>query len=66
MKQNTLPKSLHTITVLVNVARIYLDGGHERAHCVSLALAALGYDGTPDTYELASKARAILTREVQS
>lgn len=60
----TIPKSLHTVTVLVAVARIYTDGGHERAHAVTLALHALDYTDSPDTYQLADKARAILAREV--
>ena len=58
-----LPKSLHTVTVLVNVARAIaaLNGrGREPAEYVDTALSVLGYAGTPDAYGLADKARAIL------
>ena len=65
---NTLPKSLHTVTVLVNVAREcmahreYSDrpGDHD---AVADALAILGYTGAPDAYGLADKARAVLSKE---
>lgn len=59
-----LAKSLHTVTVLVNVARYYKathDGitVQDSAHA---ALAILGYDvrTTSDTYGLLDKAIAIL------
>ncbi len=66
MKQNILPKSLHTITVLVNVAR-QSPYPADAATAVVWALGVLGYDATtPDTYQLAAKARAILSKSVQS
>jgi hypothetical protein len=60
-----IPKSLHTVTVLVNVARKL-----RTIHCnlsprslISEAVAVLGYGDTPDVYGLATKAVAILEKE---
>ena len=63
-----LPKSLHTVTVLVNVARelarVATDSGRsfipDGPDAVDVALIVLGYSDTPDAYGLADKARAIL------
>jgi len=68
MKQNIIPKSLHTVTVIVAVARVYMGAPFNQSAAVSIGVAveALGYADTPDTYELASKARAILAKSVQS
>ncbi len=64
----TIPKSLHTLTVIVNVARV-LDlelVGACGGDSVTAALDVLGYTGAPDEHQLASKARAILAKSVQS
>lgn len=63
----TIPKSLHTVTVLVAVAReIRAYRENTDSDAVTDALAILGYADSPDTYQLADKARAILAREVRS
>lgn len=63
-----LPKSLHTVTVLVNVARAVadLDGTMTCDDALSAARAILGYADSPDTYGLADKARAVLNKECAS
>lgn len=58
---NNLPKSLHTVTVLVNVARYVLKHGpcaamKSRAEAVEDALEILGYSRSADTYALAAAA----------
>lgn len=61
----TIPKSLHTVTVLVAVARLDMAARNSDAHsAVHEALHVLGYANSPDIYGLAAKARAILAREV--
>jgi hypothetical protein len=62
----TIPKSLHTVTVLVAVARIYMTQGMDYNAATAAAERALGYGNSPDTYALADKARAILDKSVQS
>ncbi len=53
----TIPKSLHTVTVLVNVARVIQRVTDEtNSSAVQSARLALGYGDTPDTYDLAAKA----------
>lgn len=64
---SNLPKSLHTVTVLVAVARHLEAFGRvtgDGTDPVGDALAILGYSDTPDAYGLAAKARALL--EVRS
>ncbi len=52
-----LPKSLHTVTVLVNVAQMIQRLNDQIDECaVGSALTVLGYDGSPDAYGLAAKA----------
>jgi hypothetical protein len=60
----TIPKSLHTITVIVNVARTMPahDNPYER---IESALAILGYAGTPDPYGLKDKAAGILSKQAK-
>ncbi len=63
-KTNDLPKSLHTITAIVRVARFLIaqelnampDGAVDRA------VAILGYDLAVDPHGLAAKALAQLAR----
>ena len=67
-KSATLAKSLHTVSVLVNVARLAgaATGNTQKrdpAACVRCALIALGYDGAADPHGLAAKAVAQLSRE---
>lgn len=61
-----LPKSLHTITVLVNVARhLHLSGAVSRERSVAEALRVLRLDDKDDEYGLYDKALAALLRESQ-
>lgn len=52
-----IAKSLHTVTVLVNIAKTYL-GPEERdvEYCVLLACEDLGLDHTNDPYSLVDTA----------
>lgn len=54
----SLPKSLHTVTVLVNVARIMLgtDQADTREQAINIALRSLGYGDAEDPYGLREKA----------
>ena len=60
-----IPKSLHTVTALVNVAR-HLNPAPTPAECAQLApraAAILGYpDDTADTYGLIARAAAALQK----
>ncbi len=58
-----LAKSLHTVTVLVRVAKLHLSHRHlmgtaqeANAYAVSQALETLGLADTPDNYGLAAQA----------
>jgi hypothetical protein len=70
----TLAKSLHTVTVLVNVARhhmavvrhMYPDGACPPSAAVQTALILLGYSDASDPYGLAARAVAQLSKEGQS
>lgn len=69
-KSATLAKSLHTVTVLVNVARLApvpfsIPDARMSAYRVGFALQALGYADAPDTYGLAARAVAILEKDAQ-
>lgn len=64
-----LAKSLHTVSVLVNVARLFqqlaaANGGTPMTaeYAVESAVGTLGYLGAPDPYGLAARAVAILER----
>jgi len=65
-----IPKSLHTVTVLVRIARTVkgapIQNAADCALRVNYALNVLGYADAPDAYGLADKACAILAREMQS
>jgi hypothetical protein len=59
----TLPKSLHTVTVLVNVAKRYVEcERYSPADAVDRALTDLGYsdEASSDPYGLGAKALTIL------
>lgn len=66
-----LAKSLHTVSVLVNVARHFqdlarFDGGAMSAeYAVESAVAILSYQGAADPYGLRAKALAILAKGEQ-
>ena len=49
-----IPKSLHTVTVLVTMSRLLSPS--EPAKGVLDVLKSLGYTDTPDTYELVRQA----------
>lgn len=53
-----LAKSLHTVTVLVRVARLLLkrDLAYSNPEAIAGALQVLGLDDMPDTYGLAAQA----------
>ncbi len=61
----TLAKSLHTVTVLVNVTRI-IRGAHPHLSvegALRCATEGLGYGYAPDPHGLADKALAILAKD---
>lgn len=65
-----IPKSLHTVTVLVAVAKLIRDKQYPfmaPSALVDMAADQLGYGiTTDDQYGLLAKATAILSRSVQS
>jgi hypothetical protein len=62
-----IPKSLHTVTALVNVARILRAPGESAASAVDRAAIVLGYGaGSVDQYGLLAKATATLGKGMQS
>lgn len=67
-----MPKSLHTVSVLVNVARLFqqlaaANGGARMSaeYAIESAIGSLGYHGAPDPYGLAARAAAILEKDAQ-
>lgn len=65
MSDKAIPKSLHTVTVLVAVARSHLSRCANVTEAVTLALELLGYPaGACDPYGLRMK--AIKAMEAQS
>jgi hypothetical protein len=70
-KSATLAKSLHTVSVLVAIARHYQDlaryegGDMSAAYAVESAVGLLGYNGASDPYGLAARAVAQLSKDVQ-
>lgn len=64
-----IPKSLHTVTVLVAVARFYMElAAHAGKpmtadYAVESAAARLGYADAPDTYGLCAAAVRKLEKE---
>lgn len=55
-----IPKSLHTVTVLVKLAKhargLLIMGDNADRRSIAWAVEFLGYTGTPDTHELAAAA----------
>ena len=68
MTTDTLPKSLHTVTVLVAVARLFLaQAPHYNAFgAVHAALQSLGYTEEQDTYSLTQQAIKKLNKASQA
>lgn len=65
-KSATLAKSLHTVSVLVSVARLLMsrDAYAENISlAVSDAMAVLGYEGATDPHGLAAKVVDVLRKE---
>lgn len=50
-------KSLHTVTVIMQVARLYRKGFFSSDEAMVLTLETLGLAGRPDPYGLAAAAR---------
>lgn len=61
--EKPLAKSLHTVTVLVTLARFYMDRVDTVETAMSEALSDLGLAGKADPYGLVAKASAILSKE---
>jgi hypothetical protein len=57
MNDKPVAKSLHTVTVIVQVAREFRKGFHSTDEALRLALETLGLAGRPDPYGLAAQAR---------
>lgn len=58
-RTHQIPKSLHTITVFVRVAKLIQatdQTGLRNDDAIERAAAVLGYGDTPDNYELKAKA----------
>lgn len=55
-----LPKSLHTVTVIANVARSHIRLGVNNARAVNIAMEILGYSPENDPYKLAPAALRVL------
>lgn len=49
-------KSLHTVTVIVQVARLYMANGNKRDEALAQAMETLGLAGRDDPYGLAAAA----------
>jgi hypothetical protein len=64
-KSATLAKSLHTVSVLVNLAAELLrqNIAHSQPEAIQIALDVLGYTGAADPYDLAAKAAALLGKQ---
>jgi hypothetical protein len=60
-KTKTLPKSLHTVTVIAAVARRYMEcERYPAVNAIEKALEDLGYSDAGDPYGLAVKTLAVL------
>lgn len=68
MTTRTLPKSLHTVSVIVAVAKLFLvSAPHYNAYgAVHAALQALGYKEEEDIYSLTQQAIKKLNKAAQS
>jgi len=63
MTTNVLPKSLHTVTALIAVAKLIKQGNPQsNQDAVLSALAVLGYTEEQDTYKLTLQAVAKLNK----
>lgn len=61
--EKPLAKSLHTVTVLVALARLYSDRLDSPESAMNEALSDLGLAGKPDPYGLAAQALRLLKKE---
>jgi hypothetical protein len=61
-KSATLAKSLHTVSVIVAIARLY-PPSIGAAPAVARALRVLGYENAADPYGLADRAIMLLAKE---
>jgi hypothetical protein len=57
-------KSLHTVTVIYQVAKLYIDHCNGAGEAVQAALDVLELAGRPDPYGLADRAEALLQLDV--
>ena len=62
MTNKPIPKSLHTVTVLVTMAQLYVDMGYSVAGAMERTVVALGYADSPDVYNLVQQATAKLVK----
>lgn len=62
--ERKLPKSLHTVTVLQELAYCFYAGGLSRADAMNKALDVLGYLSCPDPYGLVEKGRKALDKYI--
>lgn len=61
-QKKPIPKSLHTVTVLVTMAQLYVDMGYSLTGAMERTVTALGYADTPDAYELVKQATVKLVK----
>ncbi len=59
---NLIPKSLHTVTVLVTLARMFMRQGQTSARALDNAILELGYNPDQDGYKLIDQAFRKLTK----
>ena len=63
MISKPIPKSLHTVTVLVATAQVFIDlAQYPIPVAVEMAVAVLGYTDTPDVYNLVQQATTKLVK----
>jgi hypothetical protein len=60
--EKPLAKSLHTVTVLVTVCRLYMDRLDSPEAAMTEALSDLGLAGKPDPYGLAAQALRLIAK----
>jgi hypothetical protein len=58
-----IAKSLHTLTVLQQVARLTIFSAGSPEAAIDAAMAALGLAGRPDPYSLRARALELMTRQ---
>jgi hypothetical protein len=65
MNKTPVAKSLHTVTVLVQVARLHetLSSGFSRVEIMAKAMETLGLAGRPDPHGLEEKALRMMDKK---